>query len=161
MPKWGQGAWGSVEQNGRIWESGFGSACPRFLPACAATNNPSHGAFMATSGPLALTGRPPIQQRIWAAASNETNLPTEWFLFLRHYKSVKSHDIAIFNFLVFVFMYFVFLSAKILCVSTCIHLLWAMLPISRAQHRRSCCTTNCSDCCDTASKSLTQRVEET
>ena len=65
---------------------------------------------MATSGPLALTGRPPIQQKIWAAASNETNLPTEWFLFLRQCKSVKSHDIAIFNFLVFVFMYFVFLS---------------------------------------------------
>ena len=54
LPKWGQGAWGSVEQNGRIWESGFGSACPRFLPACAATNNPSHGAFMATPGLLSL-----------------------------------------------------------------------------------------------------------
>ena len=64
---------------------------------------------------------------------------------------------------IFVVFVFVFLSGqlKILCVSTCIHLLWAMLPISRAQHRRSCCTTNCSDCCDTASKSLTQRVEET
>ena len=58
---------------------------------------------MATSGPLALTGRPPIQQKIWAAASNETNLPPEWFLFLRHC-SVKLPDISIFNFLVFVFM---------------------------------------------------------
>ena len=68
---------------------------------------------MATSGPLALTGRPPIQQRIWAAASNETNLPTEWFLFLRQCKSVKSHDIAIFHFFVFVFMYFVLLSGQL------------------------------------------------
>ena len=81
----GRGA--RLSKMGEFGNQGFGSACPHFLPACAANNNPSHGAFMATPRGFWPECSASIQQRIWDA-SNETNLPTsalplqEWFLFL-------------------------------------------------------------------------------